>query len=356
MRLPLSVLHGALVLSVGTFSPLPGLHAQTAPARPVLAPNGLKPTTPKPPPPKAYANPAETDDDFIIQGEYVGTDKDGRRFGTQVIALGSGKFEAVNYRGGLPGDGWDGDRETVTRVAGGREEGEMTVIFNGVKNRSEVDGAKIFVTQMHKQPVLDLKRVSRESPTLGAPAPAGAVVLFAGAETNGFPQSRVTPDGLLMEGCTSAQTIDDCTVHIEFRLPYAPTGRGQARGNSGIYLQGRYEIQMLDSFGLEGKDNECGGIYKVASPAVNMCYPPLAWQTYDIDFTAAKFDASGQKTANARVSVKHNGVVIHENVEIPGITGSAPVKEESATPGPIFLQNHGNPVRYRNIWVLPRQQ
>ncbi len=356
------------------------LPAQTAPPKPVLAPNGLKPEAPKPPPPKAYADPAQTDDDFIIQGEYLGTDKEGRRFGTQVIALGDGKFELVGYRGGLPGDGWDGDLATVTHVTGDREEGEMTVVFNGVKARSEVDGARIFVTQMHKEPIMDLKRVTRVSPTEGAPPPPGAVVLFDGKATgapsksttappqgaappaavspapvtpiNNFPSSRTTPDGLLMEGATSTEKFTDFTIHLEFRLPYMPAARGQGRGNSGIYLQGRYEVQMLDSFGLEGKDNECGGIYKVARPRLNLCYPPLSWQTYDIDFTAAKFDAEGQKTAHARITVKHNGVLIHENVEIPATTGSAPVKDESPAPGPIFLQNHGNPVRYRNIWVI----
>jgi hypothetical protein len=336
------------------------LHAQTPGAEttttgPVAAQQAASAPTPKPPPPpkpKAYDDPAETDDDYIIQGEFVGTDKKGNRFGTQVIALGEGKFESVRYKGGLPGDGWDGDRSEVMRVPGSREQGEMTVVFNGPKSRGEVDGAKIFVTQMHKEPIMDLKRAYRESPTLNAPAPQGAVVLFDGKGVNGFPKSRVTKDGLLMEGCTSEEKFGDCTIHIEFRLPYMPAARGQARGNSGIYVQGRYEVQMLDSFGLEGKDNECGGIYRVAQPKVNMCYPPLTWQTYDIDFTAAKFDASGKKTANAKITVKHNGVLIHENVELPNTTAAAPIKEEGATPGPIFLQNHGNPVRYRNIWVV----
>lgn len=310
------------------------------------------PKPPAPPKPKAYDDPGETDDDFIIQGEYVGKDKEGNRFGTQIIALGEGKFEAVRYKGGLPGAGWDGDRSEIVHVPGSREEGEMTVVFNGAKSRGEADGAKIFVTQMHKEPIMDLKRAYRESPTLNAAPPEGAVVLFDGKGINGFPKSRVTKDGLLMEGATSEETFGDCTIHVEFRLPYMPTARGQGRGNSGIYMQGRYEVQMLDSFGLEGKDNECGGIYKVAQPKVNMCYPPLSWQTYDIDFTAAKFDATGKKTANAKITVKHNGVPIHENVEIPSTTGSAPIKDESAALGPIFLQNHGNPVRYRNIWVV----
>jgi hypothetical protein len=136
-------------------------------------------------------------------------------------------------------------------------------------------------------------------------------------------------------------------------LPYMPEARGQGRGNSGLYLQGRYEVQMLDSFGLEGKDNECGGLYKIAAPKVNMCLPPLTWQTYDVDFAAAKFDSEGKKTVNAMITVRHNGVVIHEDQELPDATHAAPNKEENK-PGPVYLQNHGNPVRYRNIWVKPK--
>lgn len=322
------------------------MHAQ-APTKPA------EPAAPKPPPPKAYADPAETDDDYIIQGEYEGTDKEGNKFGGQIVALGEGKFDAVGYKGGLPGAGWDGNRDGISRASGSRQKGEMTVVFNGDKARGEVDGAKIFVTAMHKEPIMELKRVKRESPTLGAAAPAGAVVLFDGKGINQFPKARTTPDGLLMEGATSEDKFSDFSIHLEFRLPYMPTARGQGRGNSGIYLQGRYEVQMLDSFGLEGKDNECGGIYKVSQPKVNMCYPPLTWQTYDIDFTSAKYDAEGKKTSSAKLTVKHNGVLIQENVEIPGATGSAPLKEENS-PGPIFLQNHGNPVRYRNIWVVKK--
>src|SRR5690606_10766687 len=129
----------------------------------------------------------------------------------------------------------------------------------------------------------------------------------------------------------------DHKIHIEFLLPYKPEARGQGRGNSGIYLQGRYEVQMLDSFGLEGRDNECGGIYSVAKPKVNMCLPPLVWQTYDIDFTAARYDAEGKKTANARITVHHNGVLIHDDIELPHATTASRLKE-GPEDGPIYLQ------------------
>jgi hypothetical protein len=157
-----------------------------------------------------------------------------------------------------------------------------------------------------------------------------------------------------MQGINSKSTFRDFTIHVEFRIPFEPTKRGQGRGNSGLYLQGRYEVQMLDSFGLEGRNNECGGIYGIKDPDVNMALPPLAWQTYDIDYTAAKFDAASKKIANARITVKHNGVVIHQDVELPKGTTAAPVKE-GPEPGPIHLQDHGNPVRYRNIWVVEKK-
>jgi hypothetical protein len=131
-----------------------------------------------------------------------------------------------------------------------------------------------------------------------------------------------------------------------------PTARDQGRGNSGVYIQSRYEVQVLDSFGLEGEDNECGGIYSIAKPAVNMCLPPLAWQTYDIDFTAARYDEQGNKTKNARVTIKHNGVVIHDNLELPH--GTPGRNAEGPGPDALFLQDHGNPVAFRNIWAVEK--
>ncbi|MGH7128550.1 MAG: 3-keto-disaccharide hydrolase, partial [Planctomycetaceae bacterium] len=141
---------------------------------------------------------------------------------------------------------------------------------------------------------------------------------------------------------------------IEFRLPYMPYARGQGRANSGVYLQGRYEVQILDSFGLHGAENECGALYRLRPPDVNMCLPPLAWQTFDIEFHAARFDAAGRKTENARITVLHNGVAIHDNVEILRKTGNG--AEEGPDPLPIRLQDHGNPVVFRNIWILDRER
>lgn len=312
-----------------------------------------QPAASKPPPPKAFLDSAEAGDDFVIQGEYAG-ENNGKSYGVQIWAQGGGKFEAVSYQGGLPGAGWDGDRSTVKRVTGTRAEGEKSAHFTAPDGtiKAEVTGASILVHDANGVKIMELNRVNRASPTLGAPPPENAVVLFDGKGVNRFPNSKVDGKiGALEQGITSEDTFGDCSLHVEFFLPFMPQARGQGRGNSGLYLQGRYEVQMLDSFALEGKDNECGGLYKIAVPKVNMCLPPLTWQTYDVDFTAAKYDAEGKKTANAKITVKHNGVVIHENQELPGSTAAAPKKEESS-PGPVYLQNHGNPVRYRNIWVV----
>jgi hypothetical protein len=130
-----------------------------------------------------------------------------------------------------------------------------------------------------------------------------------------------------------------------------PKARGQGRGNSGVYLQTRYEVQVLDSYALEGKDNECGGIYKVSAPKVNACYPPGQWQTYDIEFKAPRFDKDGKKEDDARMTVRHNGVLIQENVSLRGVT-AAGMGGELKEPRGLLLQDHGNPVQYRNIWAV----
>lgn len=264
---------------------------------------------------------AKADPDFLVQGEYVG-----EGMGVQVVALGRGQFTVVSYRGGLPGAGWDGKE----------------------KQAAEYDREEV------KELVAEWKKIERISPTIDAKPPSGAVVLFDGsAESLGrWQRGAKTVEGLLAAGCTSVETFRDFTLHLEFRLPFMPEARGQARGNSGVYLPGRHEAQVLDSFGLEGKDNECGGIYSVKAPSVNMCLPPLVWQTYDIDFTAARRDAEGKKSTRARLTVKLNGVVVQQGVELPRPT-SAPLAE-GPQPEPIYLQDHGSPVRYRNIWLLPR--
>ncbi|MCR4410923.1 MAG: DUF1080 domain-containing protein [Thermoguttaceae bacterium] len=299
---------------------------------------------------RVFTDPGKAGPDFPLQGEYLGnvkTDTGEVPVGVQVIALGDGKFRAVGYPGGLPGAGGDPSQKAVAE--GQLQDG--AVRFAGPETMTAVLKDNQITVRQGDQLLGTLKKTERKSPTLGAKPPAGAIVLFDGTSGDQFTPGKTDGD-LLTQGNNSKRKFQSFHIHLEFRTPFQPFDRGQARGNSGFYAQGRYEVQILDSFGLEGEDNECGGIYRVARPAVNMCFPPLAWQTYDIDFTAAEYQ-DGKKVKNARMTVRHNGVVIHENVEVPHATVAAILKE-GPEPGPIHLQDHGNPVRFRNIWVVEK--
>lgn len=302
---------------------------------------------------QAILDPADAGADFDIQGEYAGMVGD-LKIGIQVIADGDGKFRSMGYIGGLPGDGFDGTEEKKLPGTGVMD-GDVCVLTPSNPDhaaRGEIKAGNLTLFNNENLQVAEFAKVTRQSPTLGMKAPEGAVVLFDGSTAEHFQNGRLSDDNLLMEGVTSKQKFGSYKLHLEFLLSYMPHARGQGRANSGCYHQGRYEVQILDSFGLEGKDNECGGIYKIASPKVNMCFPPLSWQTYDAEFHAAEYDAEGKKTKNAWVTVKHNNVLIHEHQELSHSTTAAPVKE-GPEDGPLFLQNHGNPIRFRNIWVQP---
>ena len=305
----------------------------------------------------AVADPSELSKhpDYAIQGEYEGTiEKEGKssKLGVQIVALGDGKFTAKGFYGGLPGAGWngkdpipgtasrEGDRVVIKDKNGDimGEVGEGTLTLKGYANGS-------------------LKRVVRQSPTLGAKPPTGATVLFAG-DVSPWQNGKLVElsDGKFLGVGTRSQHVfsKPFHLHLEFRTPFMPRSTGQARGNSGVYIQDRYEIQVLDSFGLKGLDNECGGIYKESSPKVNMCLPPMQWQTYDIDFTPAKFDAGGKKTESAVITVKHNGVVIHDQVALKANTPGGKFNKEVPEGGSLYLQNHGDPVVFRNIWFVEK--
>ena len=287
-------------------------------------------------------NPAAAGPDFLIQGEYLAEGA-----AAQVIALGDGKFRIVGYEHGLPGMSAEVEKKGEVEASGGPE-----VKFETDRWKGTISNGALVATD-REGATYRLKKTERKSPTLGAPPPTGAVVLFSGANADAWQGGKLDEEGNLRAGTKSKQSFGDCTVHVEFRTPFMPKARGQARGNSGVYLQDRFEVQVLDSFGLAGENNECGGIYSIARPRVNMCFPPLTWQTYDIDFETAKYDGTGKKTKNATLTVKHNGVLIHERVEV-GKTTTAAGRAEGAEPGPIQLQDHGNPVVYRNIWVVPK--
>jgi hypothetical protein len=198
----------------------------------------------------------------------------------------------------------------------------------------------------------------------GAP-PSDAVVLFGGASLEGWATTDGKPAAWLCENkaggamaaapgkgsIVSTQTFGDAQIHVEFMTPVEQGGEGQDRGNSGVYLQGRYEIQVLDSYKSSTyPDGQCGAVYGQRPPMVNASRAPGEWQGYDIVFHAARFDGSGKKTAPASVTVLHNGVLVQDHAELAGPTGGA-LGTDEAGPGPLMLQEHGHAVKYRNIWL-----
>ena len=322
--------------------------------------------------------------DFKYQGEYVGSLDDVGKLGCQVVALGSGVFQAVLYTGGLPGAGWDGKSRSIMD---GKLKGEGVIFSAASGKRAHVSATRgrekkpssTRVSLLTKFPPtghkpctaqiagdkmkgkvegasFSLSKTIRKSPTLGQKPPSGAIVLFDGSHmkewTGGsirkkFATLMPEPNNLM-----SKRKFNNYTVHLELMLPYQPTYRSQDRGNSGFYQVHDYEIQVLDSFGMDGAHNECGGIYSHKESDVNMCLPPLVWQTFDVEFTNA-IVRDGVKVKNAVITVRQNGVVIHNKFEIPGKSKYGVRGGPQGVSGPFMLQNHREPLQFRNIWVLP---
>jgi hypothetical protein len=299
---------------------------------------------------KTFLTVEEAGPDFKIQGEYGEAVAGKAKFGVQVIALANDEFRAVIFPGGLPGAGWDGNKKDKVEINTKRADGK--VVFDGKGFNAVITDGSSITLKPEGGDAITLNKIVRKSPTLGEKAPDGAKILYGGPEdANKWNNGHVDARGLMASGATSKDKFQNYTLHVEFLLPFKPSGRGQDRANSGVYMQNRYEVQVLDSFGLKGENNECGGIYSKTAPSVNMCYPPLQWQTYDIDFQAAKYEG-GKKVANAVISVKQNGVLIQDKVEIAGPTGGG--KPETPEGGEIQLQGHGNPVFYRNVWIVEK--
>ncbi|MDR0391006.1 MAG: DUF1080 domain-containing protein [Planctomycetaceae bacterium] len=304
--------------------------------------------------------------DFEIQGEYLNEDKSNNNvFGFNIIARGKGKFLFIVLSGGLSGDGWK--RGELRLFANAEVKDGVLVVTDN--EREELDDNKKIKRKKVEKPRVNrykfangkltnldknevLVKVNRKSNTLGLKVPDGGIQLFADGKASDIllnPKINTEAKTLWSEVSTKAFENRPYVLHVEFLTSYMPDKSGQGRSNSGVYIDECYECQILDSFGLEGLNNECGGFYQQAAPVLNMCYPPLQWQTYDIDFTPAKFDDGGKKIANARMTVKHNGVVIHENFEPRHETPGC--KKETSEARGLYLQGHGNKVQFNNLWI-----
>jgi hypothetical protein len=298
----------------------------------------------------AIVDSATTDADYQLVGEYAGAvsqpNGSSGRYGLQTVALGDGQFGGMLYEGGLPGSGWN--RVGRWPVEGRRRDNQLRLACD--EYELAIEGIDATVRSGSGTELGRLRKVIRRSATLGYPPPECSIVLFDGHGTAAFRNAKLNQDGLMQAGTELLPQFRDFTMHLEFRIPYLPRNKSQARGNSGIYINSRYEIQILDSFGLAGAANECGGIYRYRAPDQNMTLPPLAWQTYDIAFRSPRYDARGTKIQNARVTVLHNNVLIHDNAEIENKTGAG--QPEGPKLLPIKFQEHGSPVHFRNIWII----
>ncbi|TWT80931.1 Histone H1-like nucleoprotein HC2 [Planctomycetes bacterium CA13] len=294
----------------------------------------------------------DSEPSYPLMGEFAGEiklgDAEPQTVAIQIRPLGKNAFQAIQFAGGLPGqENWQGE---PVELIGRRSEG--FVVLSG--------GPYVLIVEKNGCTVIDrkgdrigkLSRVTRHSPTLGAPAPKDAIVLFDGTSTDQFTAAQMTKEGLLQQGATIKPMLHDFNLHVEFMLPYMPEADGQSRGNSGIYLQSRYECQILDSFGTLPVFNGLGALYRFRTPDLNMCLPPLVWQTYDIQFTAARWAADQTKIRGAHVTSWVNGVKVQDNIEVPSQTGSGKVEEPTLLP--TLIQDHGDPVRFRNVWVVDR--
>jgi hypothetical protein len=197
------------------------------------------------------------------------------------------------------------------------------------------------------------------------PPPEGAIVLFDGKDLSGWvtrsgaPAKWKVTDGYMEvvpftgDIMTEKKFGPAFTLHVEFWLPLMADKKGQARSNSGVYLQGRYEIQVLDSYMNDTyPDGACGALYKIIAPSKNASKPPEQWQTYDITFHAPRVAPDGNAIEKGEVTVVHNGETIIDQGRFDKVTAGA-LDVKIAEPGPIRLQDHTCKVRFRNIWLLP---
>lgn len=282
------------------------------------------------------AEEAKSESGYFWQGEYL-SDNSKETSALQVAAMGDEQFRILEYSKGLPGIGAVNQKIEIQNID-----------LNALKARLK-----------------GYSKIKRVSPTMGLKPPKHAKIIFDGKSSDGYVGKAI--DGKMQVGAVSAFETGSFFMHVEFKLPYKPhrLPSNQDRGNSGIYIFNRYEVQVLDTFGLDMnvtnnpgemqslKEQWCGALYKKKATEINMAFPPLDWQTYEIDFTAPKFNEAGEKISNARISVRHNGIWIHKDLELDKGTGAGGKRPELPREK-IYFQDHGNPTEFRNVWLIEK--
>lgn len=305
---------------------------------------------------KIFTDPVAAGRDYQVQGEYFldVTPKVNEKYGTQIVALGGGEFIATRMHGGFPGAGADLTKR-IRILEGHTTDGITTFVERQTVVTFAKDGSITVKNSAFNIEVAKLKKQVRTSPTSGAKPPQNAVVLFNGTNGAAFNNAQVTKDGLLKTGTATKEEFDDFSLHLEFLIPFMPYARGKERGSAGVVLQNRYELLISDSFGLANPQHDSGGaIANVRPPDTNMCFPPLTWQTLDIDFVARRVDNDGKTKQPAYVTVQQNGVSIHHNVKLPPASSIGRKIGQLIESGPIQFKDAGSPVCFRNIWLVKK--
>lgn len=308
-----------------------------------------------------------------IQGEYYGTVAGGAKLGAWLVAKGNDAYTVVFLPGGLltlpgqPYGGWDQtgwNRSTFSGTGTLAGTGfSVTTASNYKAATLSGSGEDRVMTGISPAgAVFILNRVVRNSPTHGLkPKPEwGAATLLFDSATGPADLAKWTQQDntvqlsrkYLYRGVRTVATQGAGFLHIEFQGCFNPTATGQGRANSGVYIQGHYEAQVLDSFGGSGAIDDFGAVYSVKAPSVVASLPPLAWHTYDIYFTPRTSGAPGDAAGAATMTIFSNGVMTQDATPVTNVT-TAGLSGSLLIPAPLYLQNHGNEVVFNNIWFIP---
>ncbi len=325
-----------------------------------------------------------------VQGNWLGewalSSGGGGKSLAQIVALGKGEYQAVftaydsgeqdsaTFRFLIAGSTLDGKAVFDTTI----DLGEKVGTFDWKANVEKDLFAGTFSNKKNYIGTLKLKRIEKKPDNVGMKPLPGSIVLFDGTNLDqwtkpeGEPAAWDVKEGVLsvlprtgLEGTTgrhlvAKESFGSAQIHLEYRTPFLPEARGQERANSGVFLQGRYEIQIVDSFGQAREvnnfgelsdDDSAGAIYKYAAPTENVTLPPGEWQSLDITFLPPNLDAKGEVGKPAEITVVHNGTTIHDRVKVHKRTQNSPVKDYASKAG-LILEDGGQAVQFRNIWMV----